>query len=137
MVLNKAAVWLGPFVIRDKIKGKTAELGKEMETEKQSNNVFSKKMNEVQPKNGLSGCAGQAALILVQHERLRKRNPLFHQSLSSPSTFTPCFQKGSSDAVECSDLPESCQWSFSSWWFVGWWRQLCRLVSCQCSPGEK
>lgn len=67
---NKAAVWLGPFVIRDKIKGKSAELGKEMGAEKRSNNVFSKKMNEVQPKNGLSDFAGQAALILVQHERL-------------------------------------------------------------------
>lgn len=85
---NKAAVWLGPFVIRDKIKGKSEELGKEMETEKRSKNVFSKKMNEVQPKNGLSGIAGQAALTLVQHERLCERILLFHQSLSSPSTFT-------------------------------------------------
>lgn len=67
---NKAAVWLGPFVIRDKIKGKGIELGKEMEAEKHSNDVFSKKMNKVQPKNGLSGFAGQAALILVQDERL-------------------------------------------------------------------
>lgn len=80
-----------------------------MEAEKHSNNVFSKKILKVQPKNGSSGFAGQAALILVQHERLFQRILLFHQSLSSPSTFTPCLQEGSSDGVVCSDLTESCQ----------------------------
>lgn len=43
---NKAAVWLSPFVIRDKVKGKSTELEKEMKAEKCSNDVFSKKTNK-------------------------------------------------------------------------------------------